>query len=597
LAGAVIRKAPDFNILASMQTMIRKTITDIKSLVEVAAGRKNPSLLLHDIDIFDVFTGLLWKGNIWVSDVWIAYVGEKLPQTDKNTMIVDGKGKVAVPGYIDAHGHADLFYNPSAFADYVITRGATTVFSDSHDMINSIGISSFMRVRESAATFPVKFLWGVPATYPPYPDIEGGQLYPPHELIGLMERCDDCVSLSEVAPYMRILEGENRIIETIHAAVLHGKNVEGHTLGASFDRLNVLAAAGITSCHESIRERDVLNRIRLGFATMVRHSSIRSDLETLAPLINDLPNDLIILVSDGIFADDLIEKGYMDYVIASAIRFGIKPESAIRMATLNPARYFGLDRAIGSLTPGRIADILVLDAIDAPTPKTVIERGKVVTELCGVIQTDRAFPYADTGSLFAFTKVETDEFRVPDKGLCTIPVIDILDRTVTGRADLNLQSKNGMLLPDKERNVQKIFYTRRERKQWGKGFVRGAGARIGAIASSVAHEMHGLLVLGYDEADMALAANRVLDMNGGIAVADNGNIISELNLPYGGTMSALSIGGLAGKLNDINLVLKERGSLSDNPLWTIVFLTFTSIVDLRITVSGIYDVRKREIIF
>jgi len=180
----------------------------------------------------------------------------------------------------------------------------------------------------------------VPATYPPYPEVEGGEMFSIYDIWDLFSRHPECASVSEVSSYLRIMRNEDEILERMLLARSLGKNVEGHTLGASYDRLNALVAAGITSCHESIHPADLKNRIRLGLYTMVRHSSIRSDLEELGPAINALPNDSIILVSDGIFADDLMFRGYMDHIVGEAIRFGLEPRHAIRMATINPARYF-----------------------------------------------------------------------------------------------------------------------------------------------------------------------------------------------------------------------------------------------------------------
>ena len=286
--------------------MKEKTLEERRGLVRVSTGDVPPDLIIRDVDILDVFSKEIFHGNILIHKSWIAHIGEKKVPIDDNTRIIDGNGCVAVPGYIDAHGHADLFYNPSAFADCVIQRGATTVYSDAHDMVNSIGIGGFREVLKRSDEFNVKYLWGVPAAYPPYPDFEGGELYTTDEIRDLLVNWKDCVSVSELSPYMRILGNEETILERVHVARTLGKNIEGHTLGASFDRLNTLVAAGITSCHESIREKDLRNRLRLGLYTMIRHSSIRSDFQELCPVMATLPDDMLILVSDGIFAHDLL---------------------------------------------------------------------------------------------------------------------------------------------------------------------------------------------------------------------------------------------------------------------------------------------------
>jgi adenine deaminase len=578
--------------------MIEKTLEDVRGLVRVSVGEQAPDLVISDTTILDVFTGTLFKGHISVCKSWIAYVGKKMPAANSETRVVDGRGLVAVPGYVDAHGHADLFYNPSSFADFVVTRGSTTVFSDGHDMVNSIGIRGFTEVLKAAEGFVVKYLWGVPTAHPAYPEVEGDEMFSFFDVWKLFSSYKECVSVSELSPYTRILRNEESILEKILMARTLGKNVEGHTLGASFDKLNALVASGITSCHESTREADLLNRIRLGLYTMVRHSSIRTDLEALVPVMKGLPKDRLILVSDGIFAYDLCEKGYMDFVLAEAIRFGLEPVDAIRMATLNPATYFKLDGDIGSIAPGRIADILLLEDIAKPTPVKVIERGRLVSEEGRIFV--KSMPFPDIGTRFqpyVFDRIEREEFLIPWKGEKEIPVIDIADRTVTRRLDMESCHDGKYLLPVKEKDVRKALYTRRNRKHWGKAFVRGIGADIGGIAMTTGHDSHGLLVLGFDDTDMAEAANSVLGMGGGVVLVDRGEVLFSLPLPHGATMSNLTIPDLAEELRRLIGLLRERGSRLDDPLWTICFLTFTSVVDLRITVSGIYDVKRGEILF
>ena len=571
---------------------------DLKGLVNVAGGGRPPDLVIENVSVLDVFTGDLYPGNIWIHGSWIAYVGEKQATRGEETVVVDGGGLVAVPGYIDAHGHGDLFYNPATFSDVVVTRGATTVFSDAHDMVDSVGLKGFLEVLKEARHYNVKYLWGVPAAYPPYPEIEGGEMFSLYDIWSLFSHYPECASISELSPYMRIIQNEEGILERMLMARSLGKNIEGHTLGASYDRLNVLVAAGITSCHESIRPADLKNRIRLGLYTMVRHSSIRSDLEELVPAMKGLPKDSIILVSDGIFAADLVEKGYMDHVVREAVRSGLDPRDAIRMVTINPARYFRLDYDIGSITPGRTADILLLESLEDPTPHLVFERGTLASEAGALKRTPSPLPGVGTEhNDYAFTCVSPSDFLVERTHGDEIPVIDIVDRTVTKRADLSLLRKGRTIMPDRDNDVRKIVYTRRERKKWGQGFVRGVGAKVGAIASSVAHETHGLLVLGFDDDDMTLAANTVLAMKGGIVIVDDGKILLTIPLPFGGTMSLAPVGELGQVLQRGNELLRSLGSRLDDPIWTIGFLTFTSIVELRLTVSGIYDVRRGNIVF
>jgi adenine deaminase len=578
--------------------MVEKNLQDLKGLLRVSQGKDPPDLLITDLNILDVFSANFFKGHIWVYKYWIAYVGDKNPPVGNKTLIIDGKGKTAVPGYVDGHGHADLIYNPSTFADVAVTKGATTVFSDSQDMVDSIGISGFIEVLKVSDGFGLKYLWSVPATYPPYPEVEGGELFSVDNICNLFSNYKECVAMSELSSYIRILKNEDSVLERILIAKSFGKNIEGHTLGASYDKLNALTAAGITSCHESITAADLRNKVRLGLYTMIRHGSIRSDLEELCSAAKTLPKDSMMLVSDGIFADDLITKGYMDYVIREAIRCGLDPIDAIKMATLNPARYLKADGEVGSIAPGRIADILLLDDITHPTPCTVIEKGRVVAQDGNLLIKSTPFPnIGNKYNPFIFDKVSVDEFQIKRRDNGLVPVIGVEDKTVTRRIDLAFQEGGQNLLPQMAGDVRKVLYTRREEKHWGKGFVKGIGATIGGIATTVAHETHGLLVLGFDDNDMVFAANTVLSIGGGIVLADQGKMIYKLHLPIGSTMSGLEIKDIAREMTTVNNLIKDRGSKLEDPFLTISYLTLTSIIELRLTVSGVYDVKRAKIVF
>ncbi len=578
--------------------MIEKNLQNVKGLIRVSLGESPPDLLIENVDILDVFSGSIFKGHIRIYKHWIAYVGSTDGPIGKGTSVINGKGRVAVPGYVDAHGHADLFYNPSTFADVAVTKGATTVFSDCQDMVDSIGISGFIEVLKVSSGFALKYLWSVPASYPPYPEVEGGEMFSIHDICRLFSDYKDCVAMSELSSYVRILKNDDTMLEKILLAKFFGKNVEGHTLGASYDKLNALTAAGITSCHESIKGADLRNRVRLGLYTMIRHSSIRTDLEELCRAAKALPKDSIMLVSDGIFADDLCKKGYLDCVIQEAIGFGLEPVDAIKMATLNPARYLKIDGEVGSIAPGRIADVLLLEGLDLPTPITVIEKGRVVSEDGNLLVP--SIPFPDIGNRhnpFVFDGVNALEFSIEHKGRERIPVIDVIDKTVTRRIDVSLKKDGDHLLPRRDDDIRKVVYTRRDKKRWGKGFVRGIGADIGGIATTVAHETHGLFLLGFDDEDMAIAGNTVLAMGGGIVLVDKGEILHTLSLPEGATMSNLNIQDLAGELTRVTEILKDKGSALEDPFLTITYLTLTSIIELRLTVSGLYDVKKGKIVF
>jgi len=338
--------------------------------------------------------------------------------------------------------------------------------------------------------------------------------------------------------------------------------------------------------------------VRLGIYAMVRHGSFRSDFQELCPVIKDLPKDSIMLVSDGMLPEDLYRNGYMDYVIKEAVDLGLAPIDAIKMATLNPARYFGLDGEIGSLAPGRIADILFLDDLKNPVPRKVVERGKVVAEKGELRDEPAPFPVMGTAhNPYVFDRVDREDLLIEARGHDSIPVIEIVDRTITRRVDAAVRLEGGFMVPQRDNDVAKVLFSRRDKKKWGRGFVKGIGAAIGGIATTIVHDTHGLLLFGFDDADMVRAGNEALKMGGGMVLADRGKILYKLSLPIGGSMSKLPVSEIAQELRKGDDILRERGSRLLNPLFTITFLTLTTIAELRITVSGVYDVKRGRIIF
>ncbi len=307
-----------------------------------------------------------------------------------------------------------------------------------------------------------------------------------------------------------------------------------------------------------------------------------------------------MLTTDGIFADDLVSRGYMDYLVAEAIKYGIEPIEAIRMATLNPATYFGLDWDIGGIAPSRYADLSIVEDLRRPTPRLVMERGRVVAREGRLVIDPSPLPSVGLGDRpFKLGKIDESLFRVKSRreGKVRIPAIHIVDKTVTEKRNAELPVKDGVIEADSSRDILKIILIQRDGKRRGCGFLSGFGAKIGGIASSIAHETHNLMVIGGNDRDMAIALDRVIRIKGGIVLVNRGRIVHEFPLPIGGIMSSLPIRELAREVEKLKSVFREFGRPLEDPIWTIGFLSFTSIVEVRITLSGVYDVKRGRVIF
>ncbi|MEW6187576.1 MAG: adenine deaminase C-terminal domain-containing protein [Thermodesulfobacteriota bacterium] len=571
-----------------------------RALIEIALGQRAAEHYFRSGRVLNVFTGELLKENVAVYKDRIAYVGPSEKMIGKKTQVEEVEGKVLVPGYMDPHAHTDLYYNPATFSEEVVQSGTTSVFSDMHDLANALGWSGVLQVLKDLPHYPLTYYMAVPSSSPPFPKFEGKELFTVREVRTLLKK-PEALGLSEMTAFVRILNKEPRLLNILQAAKTLGKTVEGHTTGVSQDKLNALINAGLTSCHEAISAEDVKRRLRLGLYVMCRGGSIRNDLAQLMEAVRDLSafdTSRIMLTPDGLFPGDMVECGYLDYVLRQVIDWGIDPSRAIQMVTINPARYFNKELEQGALAPGRRADILVLNDLRDPRPVSVLSKGKWVRRNGRrIFPSLKSFPPGTYDRPFSISQIRPDffYFQAPNKN--PLPVMTILDKTLTRRQDLQVQDSRGMVRADQGKDLAKIAILPRNSGPGGMGLVSGFGADIGAIASSIAHETHSLMVLGFNDADMARAVNQVVEMGGGMVIAKGGTILSRLALPIGGVMSDLKVPRLAKALERVRRCLHERGCPLEDPLWTLGFLSFTSLIELRITFSGVYEVKSGKILY
>ncbi len=549
--------------------------------------------------VVNVYSGEILPHNVAVSGEKICYVGPSEDLVGPKTRVIDVKGSFILPGFFDAHAHADLFYHPFSYANQVVPRGTTCFFNDGHDLANAMGQTAYLKTMNHLSNGFLSAYTGIPAAAPPYPDVEGGELWSDGDL----EKAyafDNVLSLSEITPYLRLINGEPVLKRRIRMAREKGRLVEGHTTGAGWDKLNVLAMAGVTSCHESLKAEDAMERLRLGYYVMLRHGSIRQDLPYLAEAVHrskEFDTSRIMLVTDGIFPDHLISWGNMDWVVAEAVKEGIDPVRAIQMATINPARYFRLDHLLGGIAPNRIAHLLVVDSLEKPTPRLVLSKGAIAAADGVLSVAPLPTPEADMGNRpFNMGPLNAETFQVAHcKSLEKVPVIKVVNQTVTALSEIRLGEQNGFYQP--EGDILAATLISRDGALRGQGFVKGFCSGLSGLASTVAHETHGLLVIGRRAADMARAAEDVLRMGGGISMVRDGIVQARVPLPVGGVCSQKSVPDLAQEITTLHGLLADAGCTLTYPLWTLGFLTFTSVLKVRLTYGGVYDVKAEKIIF
>jgi adenine deaminase len=578
------------------------------ALMEVALGRREPDLCLLNGRLVNVYSGeILEDQQILVSGRRIAYVGPSAGKTGSETKVLDVEGSFLVPGFVDPHAHVDFFANPLTLTPHLLASGTTALMADPHDAVGALGLRVLEMLVEMTRDLPLKFFFSVPVATPPLPELEGEPVLTAEEVETCLRR-PEMRALSEVTPWPRVISGDEDLLRKFAIARRLERRIEGHTPGASYGKLNALVAAGLTSCHEAINAREARDRLRLGLHVMLRHGSIRGDLEELAEFVAreaSVDTARVMLTPDWMDPPSILERGYMDSLVRTAIGQGIRPMVAIQMATVNPARYLGLDTQIGGIAPGRLADILVVDDLREVMPRLVIADGRIVARDGEPVIDQPSLPAEALGLPWLPHRVlprsvDVTDFEVPSSesgDSITVPAIRILDRTITERQDVSLPVRDGHIrLPD-DSDVLKIALLNTDLPGFRTAFLTGLGAAVGGLASSVAHEPHRPMVVGRREEDMVLAFQRMQELGGGLVLAQDGEVLSEIPLPIGGVMSVEPLGVLSGQISRMNGILQEMGSHLDNPVFTIGFLTFSTLPWIRLTPSGLYDVKSGRVVW
>ncbi|MDE0214024.1 MAG: amidohydrolase family protein, partial [Deltaproteobacteria bacterium] len=408
--------------------------------------------------------------------------------------------------------------------------------------------------------------------------------------------------LGEVVSWLRLVQGDPDLATRIDLTLNQGKIVHGHTAGARDRRLNAIAAASVSSCHEPISGEDALARLRLGYWTMLREGSFRQDLEaTLKPLLAaGVDTGRLILVTDGMAPDDVAAHGHMDHVIRRAVACGLSPVRAIQAATLHPASYSGLEQYIGGLAPGRFADFVLLDDLETVHVGATYIGGERVAEAgeTNVAVAPPGFP-GGMGLKTAFRlPVTAEDMRIRcEKPRARIRVMDLINQTITRERVVEVPCAGGVVSADVEADLLKVaVFDRRVGFSPTFGFVRGLGTDIGAVGTTVNLDEYTLLVAGSSDYDMAYCANLLLEYGGGIAVVDRGRVLEEIPFPIGGLFSLEPWRDVGERLASVQRILKEHGSAFPKPLYALCFLTFVTLPELRITGRGLVRAKERRIV-
>lgn len=566
---------------------------EMHQLLQVARGLEKADLVVANGDLVDVYSGEVLKDcSVAIKGTRIAYVGQNVGHTiGPETQFINAQGKTLIPGLVEGHAHM-IYCSPlDEFLRYVMKGGTTTIVTESQEIAYAQGYPGLLEFLEALRDQPIKLFATIPPLLVLSPELRRKAV--DVDLLGELLRREEVVGLGE-SYWQLALQDAARFLRLSQKALEEGKTVEGHAAGARGKNLLAYLASGVSSCHESVSLVEALEKLRLGLRVMIREGSIRKELAALAGLKDEqIDTRRLMLVTDGISPGDLLEKGYLEHVVQKAIDLGFDPVTAIQMATLNPAEHFHLDSFLGGIAPGKYADLVVI-----PDPRTiraeyVISNGKLIARGGELLVEPRKVRF--TKSKFKeFRRVSPDELKVrADGDEVRVRVINQETPLVTRELVVTLPVSEGEIRADPSRDILKVAVLSSGGKLFV-GFVKGFGMRWGALATSSAWDMCGIVAVGVGEEDLAGAINQVIEHGGGVVVYAGGLVREELPLPGGGLTAELPLESIAERLERIKGILRELGCSLLDPTLTLAVITTPAIPFLRATEEGLVDLRTGQ---
>jgi adenine deaminase len=573
-------------------------------LAKVATGAQKAELVITNARLVNVCTHEIMEGvSVAITAGRIALVGDASHCIGENTQVIDAQNKYLAPAFMDGHIHIESsMLCVGEYAKAVIAHGTSGVFIDPHEICNVLGLPGVSYMIEDAKRTPLKTMLTTPSCVPAVGGFEdtGAKIDP--EDVALTMDYDCCVGLGEMMNFPGILYANPHTHGIVAETLKAGKIPTGHySLPETGSGLNAYIASGIRCCHESTRAEDALAKMRLGMYALLREGSAWHDLHEVAKALTEKKVDsrFACLISDDTHPHTLIQYGHLDHIVRRAIEEGIDPITAIQMVTINVAQCFQLDHEMGSVSPSKCADLVLIDDLERCHVTDVFIDGQYVAKDGKLLVEFAPYTYPDE----ALNSVHLDpmspaDFQIPCQGeTADVHAIEVIPAKV-GTFDrvVTLPVVDGGIAADPEQDVLKVAVFERHKRTGtvGRGFTKGFGIKRGALAQTVAHDAHNLLVVGSNDEDMTLAANTLIACGGGLVAVLDGKVLSVVELPIAGLMSDKPIEEMSATIEGLEKAWADMGSTLPSPFMTMALIPLACLPETRLTNRGMVDCRTFE---
>ncbi|MBK9081483.1 MAG: adenine deaminase [Rhizobiales bacterium] len=560
----------------------------LKRAIAQGRGEQPADLVLKGGRIFDLVTGALIASDV-------AICGDRIVGTCgvyAGAREIDVSGLVLVSGFIDAHLHVESsLVTPFEFDRCVAPRGVTTAICDPHEIANVAGLAGIRYFLEAAGRLVMDLRVNLSSCVPSSPLETAGARLEAADLAPLKDH-PKVIGLAEFMNYPGVLSGDASCMAKL--AAFQDRHIDGHAPLLRGRDLNGYLAAGVRTDHETTSAEEALEKLSKGMAVLIREGSVSKDLMALLPVLTERHSAFLALCTDDRNPLDIAEHGHIDHMIRTAIAHGVSPLAVYRAASISAARIFGLkDR--GLIAPGWRADVVALDSLESCRARLVLAGGRVVDEAAFAAR--ETIPPVARRSVRA-PRLAAADFRKPATNAASPVIVVVPGRIITERREAQLPVVEGALVADPERDLVKVAVIERHGINGNRavGFVQGFGLKRGAIASTVCHDHHNIAVVGVDEVDMATAANRLGEIEGGFVVVAGGVVLAEVALPVAGLMSLKPYEAVRDDLVGLRAAAHSLGVTLEEPFLQLAFLALPVIPHLKITDRGMVDVDRFALI-